>query len=255
MYNFLKKIYKFLTPRKIHYKLENHLRNILYNLFYRGNEYYCEICDTNLKKFITINFTNQTDLLCPKCGSISRTRVLYNYILNNINQNKNDILDFSPHRCIYEKFSKSEKNYTANDFENQFVADTQYDITNLPFKDNSFDLIICFHVLEHVKDDDKAIINLNRILKEKGDVLIQVPIKEGKTDEDFSVTEPKEREKRFGQSDHVRLYGKKDLENKLQALGFNTKIIDYTKKFSANNLIHLGIKEREFFFHCTKKSF
>ena len=90
------------------------------------------------------------------------------------------------------------------------------------------------------------------MLKANGNLLIQVPLKDGNTDEDLSITDPKLREERFGQSDHVRVYGKNDLKNKLEAVGFKTTIIDYAETFSTKKLTYNGIKKGELIFHCIK---
>ena len=224
----------------------------MYNLLYRGEIFYCPICNSNLKKFIPIYFKSGVDNSCPRCGSLSRTRSLYNYISEKIPLNQHSILDFSPHRSIYNNLSKTKRNYIANDFDNQFHADTHHDITDLPFEKESFDLIICFHVLEHIPNDDKAIANLHKVLKKNGNLLIQVPLKEGETDEDLSITDPKLRENRFGQSDHVRIYGKNDLRNKIEKKGFRVNIIDYSEKLTTDQINYFGIKKGELIFHCIK---
>lgn len=252
MYRFIKKVYLFILPRKVHYQIEPFTRLVMYNLFYRGEKFYCPICKSKLNKFIPIYFKSGIDNSCPRCGSLSRTRSLYNYISDEIPLNQNSILDFSPHRSIYNNLSKTKKNYIANDFDNQFHADTHYDITELPFKKESFDLIICFHVLEHILNDNKAIDNLYRVLKTNGSLLVQVPLKEGKTDEDFSVTDPKLREERFGQSDHVRIYGKNDLRKKIEEKGFRVNIVDYSEKLTSDEINYFGIKGGELIFHCIK---
>ena len=252
MYKLIKKAYLFLLPRKLHYQLEPLIRRVMYHLFYKGNTFYCPICNSHLKKFIPIHFKLETDNSCPRCGSLSRTRTLYYFIDKEIPKDNNSILDFSPHRSIYNVLSKTKQNYIANDFDNQFHADTQHDITNLPFEKEKFDLVICFHVLEHIPNDNQAINNLYNVLKTNGNLLIQVPLKDGNTDEDLSITDPKLREERFGQSDHVRVYGKNDLKNKLEAVGFKTKIIDYAETFSTKKLTYNGIKKGELIFHCIK---
>ena len=139
MYKSIKKIYLFLIPRKVHYKLEPLIRSFLYFLFYRGDDFYCPICNSRLKNFIIINFKSGSDNSCPKCGSLSRTRLLLLYLKKEINTPFNEILDFSPHRSLYNLLSKTKENYIANDFENQFHADTHHDITKLPFEENKFD--------------------------------------------------------------------------------------------------------------------
>ena len=83
------------------------------------------------------------------------------------------------------------------------------DIADVKFPDNTFDLIVCNHVLEHVPRDDLAISELYRVLKPGGVAILQVPIsvKLNKTIEEPSMMDPRERERRFGQFDQVRIYG------------------------------------------------
>ena len=105
----------------------------------------------------------------------------------------------------------------------------------MPFEDEYFDFIMCNHVLEHVDDDIKALEEIKRVLKKGGKGIIQVPfyypIPE-KTIEDKSVTKVSDREKLYGQSDHLRKYGK-----------------DYDKRLSSNGLKVLKIKTEEFLTH------
>jgi ubiquinone/menaquinone biosynthesis C-methylase UbiE len=49
------------------------------------------------------------------------------------------------------------------------------DVTRLPFKDGSFDVIICSEVLEHVSLHIQAVSELLRLLKTKGVLAISVP--------------------------------------------------------------------------------
>src|SRR5690606_30324446 len=90
------------------------------------------------------------------------------------------------------------------------LADVKADICNLPFDDNSFDFILCNHVLEHIPDDEKAMRELYRILKSGGTGIFQIPqdLNRETTFEDSSITDRKERAKIFGQYDHVRIYGR-----------------------------------------------
>jgi ubiquinone/menaquinone biosynthesis C-methylase UbiE len=94
------------------------------------------------------------------------------------------------------------------------------DITALCFPSECFDVIVCNHVLEHVPEDRKALSELHRVLKKGGWGSIQVPIKGKETQEDLSVIDPAERERRYGQFDHVRQYGE-DFRDRLQEAGFD----------------------------------
>ncbi len=120
---------------------------------------------------------------------------------------------------------------------NSPIADVKADICDLPFSNNEFDFIICNHVLEHIPDDTKAMQELYRILKPGGLAILQVPYNSDleKTFEDDSITDPKERARIFGQYDHVRVYGM-DYFEKLRSIGFKVEAVDYTKKFSDQDI-------------------
>ena len=111
------------------------------------------------------------------------------------------------------------------------------DVLNIPFDPNYFDLIICNHVLEHIQNDIDAMKELFRVLKLNGKAILQVPISKNseKTFEDFSVTDPKERENIFGQFDHVRIYGQ-DYTKRLESVGFSVECINISKEFSKYGL-------------------
>ncbi|MEA3504407.1 MAG: methyltransferase domain-containing protein, partial [Bacteroidota bacterium] len=99
----------------------------------------------------------------------------------------------------------------------------QIDITNIKYKDDEFDVLICNHVLEHVDDDEKALQEIYRVLKPGGWAILQVPISLTlqKTLEQ-PTSSPAERERLFGQFDHVRLYGQ-DYKERLAKVGFIVK--------------------------------
>ena len=119
-------------------------------------------------------------------------------------------------------------------------------------KDESFDLIICFHVLEHILNDQKAIKELYRILKENGVILIQVPLKEGLTYEDPNITSKNGRKEAFGQEDHVRVYGKESLVKKLKDFQLKVEIVDISKNLKVIEKNSFGILKNEILFKCVK---
>ena len=115
----------------------------------------------------------------------------------------------------------SQIDYLSADLNNP-RAMVKMDITNILYDDQTFDVIYCSHVLEHVPDDIKALKELFRVLKDNGWALIMVPVMNEYTFEDSSVTNPEERERVFGQSDHVRRYGP-DFLDRLKEAGFTVK--------------------------------
>lgn len=236
MYNFLKSIIKSFIPQNILVKNEENFRKIL-KPFYKGENHQCNVCETKLKNFAKLN---NGDLICPVCGSISRTRRLYKLLNEEFIVPNIAILDFSPFRILYRKWKKKNNiQYFATDFGTDFIADYRYDITAITCKDETFDLIICYHILEHIVDDKKAMSELYRVLKKNGTVLIQTPFKEGEIYEDYSIVTEKERLKHFGQEDHVRIYSVEGLETRLKETGFNTEIRIFDED------VYLGLQKNE----------
>jgi SAM-dependent methyltransferase len=220
MYNGLKKTIHSILPKKILFKIEPSLR-FLWSLSYRGSKYLCPICKTKLREWIDLS---QQDKICPNCGSLSRDRRLWQLIEDNYFINDIKILDFSPSRSLYRKWKEQNVTYKATDLSGDFISDNQYDITAIPEEDNSFDLIVCYHILEHVNDDLSAMKELHRILKPTGTLLIQTPFKDGKIYEDYTITSAKERLNHFGQEDHVRIYSVEGLKKRLTQTGFEVVI-------------------------------
>ena len=119
-------------------------------------------------------------------------------------------------------------------------------------QENYFDLVICYHVLEHVPDDKKAMSELFRVLKKGGTALLQVPFSEKETVEDTSLTNPEERKKLFGQEDHVRYYGKADFLKRLQNCGFAAEEIFYSKNLGVEKTKLYQLNSAEIIFRCVK---
>jgi SAM-dependent methyltransferase len=223
MYQTFKKIITKVVSRKFIFEQEETLRS-WYSIFYAGNKYECNICQKKLRKFIT--FSNE-DSLCPNCGSLKRNRRLWSLLETELLVPNMSILDFSPSRCLYRKLKKMKTiNYKSTDLSGDFIADHHFDITNLEITDNSLDLVICYHILEHVNDDIQAIKELFRVMKPGGKALIQTPFKDGNIYEDYSIVSDEERLKHFGQEDHVRIYSVSGLGKRLENCGFLVKIIE-----------------------------
>jgi len=243
MYNFIKSILKNIIPKEVLIKNEDHLRRLLKPL-YAGSLYECGICKTKLKSFAKLE---NGDLLCPICGSLPRTRRLNLMLENEFLKSGAYFLDFSPSRMLYKKWKKrSDIHYFPTDFENEFLSDYQFDITAINSEENNFNLIVCYHILEHIIDDEKAISELYRVLKKGGSLLVQTPFKEGEIYEDFSKTTEAERLEYFGQKDHVRIYSVKGLEERLKKAGFKTAV----RGFEENQ--YLGLSQNEFVIVCKK---
>jgi SAM-dependent methyltransferase len=243
LYQKAKRIISAIIPRSFLFRYENFFR-YLYAFSYSGNNYQCNICGKKLKSFVDI----EKDRLCPRCGSLQRTRRLWQILEAEFLSSKPKILDFSPSRSIYRKLKKGKYNYTSSDLSGNFLADVSWDITRIDAPDNSFDLIICYHILEHIEDDGKAMEELVRILKPGGTCIIQTPFKDGDIYEDLTITTPEDRLLHFGQDDHVRIYSIDGLQERLKNAGFKTEIREFEE--SPNNFA--GFNKNETVLVCNK---
>lgn len=252
MYSFLKSFAKTFLPERLLFNAEPFLRGVI-SVFYAGNNYECSVCGFHASKFIPVH--NGESHLCPRCGSIERKRLLWLYLVNEIKigeKNNFRVLHFSPSSAL-RRHLQAIKNieYHPTDIFNPLIKN-RFDITQLPFGENYFELIICYHVLEHVSDDRKAMNELFRVLKGGAVALLQVPFSENETLEDASVTDPEERKKLFGQEDHVRYYGRRDFVLRLQQTGFKVEEIKYAKTLGEEKIRLYQLDREEIIFRCEK---
>lgn len=230
MYVQLKNWAKRIVPNQWLRKHEGFLRGLI-ALQYKGKTYQCNVCGYALRAFIELEDKGK---LCPNCGSLARTRYLWQFLLDAIGLKDKVVLHFSPPKKISQRLKRSGvKEYVTTDFENEFTADKQLNIEEIDERDAVYDLIICFHVLEHIENDRKAMAELYRILKPGGRCLVQTPFKEGAIYEDADISTPEARLKHFGQEDHVRVYSVNGLEQRLQSVGF--KVTRHTNTAAATN--------------------
>ena len=239
----MKYILKFL-PRKFLIKYSFLITPIL-RIIFRGKKYTDPIDDSNYSKFLSYGYkTVRKNALCPGTLSLERHRLLWLYLdkeTDFLNSNLK-VLHVAPEQVFYKKFKKL-KNWEYFTFDlNSPIADIKGDLTSTNFKDESFDLIICNHVLEHIEDDKSALNEIYRILKYNGISILQVPmnVKRKNTFEDSSIKSKNQREKYFGQYDHVREYGL-DFKDRVEQAGFEVEIINYSTKISQDLVIKYGL--------------
>ncbi|MET7030837.1 class I SAM-dependent methyltransferase [Sediminicola luteus] len=230
----MKNIFKYIlntVPRPLLIQL-SYLARPLLALTLRGNKYQDPIDGKSFRKFLPYGYENpRENVLSPSTLSLERHRLLWLYLKNETNffTSRHKVLHFAPEQAFYKRFRQLDNlDYTTTDL-NSPLADIKADICSLPFTDNSFDIILCNHVLEHIPDDTKAMEELFRILKPGGWGVLQIPqdLNRETTFEDNSITDKQERAKIFGQYDHVRIYGK-DFFAKLRHIGFEVEEVDYT---------------------------
>jgi len=268
----LKTILKTMIPLKYQPRLKSIFsfpRTAYNKIYYFGLQFKCPLCNSSLKKFHPSGFTvpviEEKQITgagfsfngsCPVCHSGNRCRLLYLYLYyktNLFNQNIK-LLHVAPeYKLMSILFKQNNIDYLTADLYAENVM-VKMDITNIQYPNNSFDAIICNHVLEHVIDDHKAMSELYRVLRPGGWAVLQVPIslllKE--TYEDFSIISPLERERAFGQNDHVRIYAK-DYKKRLEEIGFKVKVFKWIEDNTFGGLENkYGLSETESVYFVTK---
>ena len=164
------------------------------------------------------------------------------------------MLHVAPELCFMSRFDALENlEYITADIESP-LAKVKMDIHEIPFEDNSVDIIFCNHVLEHVDDDKKALSEMRRVLKPGGWAILQVPFfypLPKTTYEDKTIVDPRDREKAFGQDDHVRMYGE-DYGARLAGSGFQVVEERLIDELSQEEKTRFALPDKEVIYKVVK---
>ena len=224
---------------------------------YYGKGRFCPVCGKSSRRFRSFGVVPREDAQCAHCGALERHRLLWLYITRRTNlfdTEPKKVLHVAPERCFEPTFrQRLGDNYITADLFNP-RAMVKMDITNIDYPDQTFDVIYCSHVLEHVQDDRKAMREFYRTLKSSGWAILLVPITAKETFEDPSIIEPEDRLRVFGREHHVRRYGP-DYADRLRDAGFRvdvTKVDDLVEK---GEMLRLGLAHTSCeIYYCRKQS-
>ena len=220
----------------------------------KGTDVTCPVCQHSYKKFLPYGRIARENALCPNCLSLERHRLMWLFL-----QEKTDfftaklkVLHIAPEHCFINRFEALPNlDYITADLESP-LAKVKMDVHKIPFEANTFDVVFCNHVMEHVEDDLLACAEINRVLKNDGWGIIQSPVYNlPETLEDKSITDPAEREKVFGQRDHVRKYGN-DYAERLRKSGIRIDENLFVKELEPVKVKQFALPENEIIFVCRK---
>ena len=221
------------------------LQTIVEPLFYSGKERFCPVCGKSSSRFGSYGVVPRKDVRCVHCGALERHRFLWLFLNKKtdlFDDKQKKMLHVAPEKCFESIFKQRlGSGYLTADLFNPRVM-VRMDICNIQYPDESFDVISCSHVLEHVLDDKQAMKELFRVLKNNGWAILNVPITSGKTFEDSSIVDPKDRLKAFGQEDHVRSYGT-DYVDRLRDSGFTVEITKVSDLANSDEVVRMGLTQ------------
>ena len=228
----------------------------LRGLFFLGRKYQCPCCGWHLRALVDGNsLIKQRSLsYCPRCNSKSRHRRIWLFLRNNTNlfTNQLRLLEISPKYSFSRRFTRMKNlDYLGADIVFRPHIALKMDLTRTSLKAESFDTVLCIHVLEEIIDDRQAMKEIFRLLKPSGWAIISVPTRMDQlTYEDLNITDPNERKNAFGEPDHVRVYGS-DLASRLEASGFEV-YVDLAENVPHQVQHKFGLKGDENIFYCVK---
>lgn len=191
----------------------------------RGDRVECPLCGGRFRRFLAA--PDRPNAICPSCESFERHRRLILFLREHTNlySDKLRVMHFAPEPSLRTELSRmANLDYVTADLIRDDV-DVQVDVTAMQFEDDLFDVIFCSHVLEHVREDRKAMRELRRVLRPDGWMIVDVPMKAQleTTYEDWSITTPEGRREAFLVEDHVRLYGR-DFPDLLRSEGLYVEV-------------------------------
>jgi hypothetical protein len=257
--NILSKEMKFLksiVKRVVAYESRPRVRRAVDKWRHFGLTRYCPCCKSYLRRFSACGLIPRLEAQCPLCGSLERHRLICLYVTRKtdlFDRRRKKMLHVAPEPPLSHLFRKARSvDYISADL---FAphAMVKMDITDIRYPDNTFDVIYCSHVLEHVAEDRRAMREFCRVLKPGGWAILQVPIQGNITLEDSTVIEPQERQRLFGQYDHVRQYGL-DYKERLVDAGFSVKVDGFVRELDEYMIRRLGLMRKEDVYFCRKEA-
>lgn len=240
----MKNLVRKLLPLNRYHSLARwwqYLRNI-------GLKHKCLVCGKSVCCFLPFGSPPRPSAMCPFCESLERHRSLWLFLKSRTDlfSRKMTLLHLAPELCFRSQLSKLPTiHYVSGDLKANGVS-AKLDVQNLPFKDNTFDCVLCSHVLEHVNDDLKAMREILRVMKSGAWAVLQVPLDANRsaTYEDPMISDPDDRQKIFGQWDHVRVYGI-DYGKRLAESGFIVRPQRFIKELPERLITLYGLENED----------
>jgi hypothetical protein len=252
---------KGLVPER-HRPALKRLAGLLVAPFYAGDRFECPCCGGRFRKMRDFRPEESREYVglrrnaeCPRCSSLERHRLLWLFLQRKTNlfTARLRVLCVAPEELLQSALLRLPNlDYLSVDLDSPLAME-HIDVTRIPYADDRFDVVLCNHVLEHIPEDVRAMGELRRVLRPGGWALLQTPIdtERATTYEDPRILGPEERARHFGQSDHVRIYGR-DYVDRLRAAGFDVRAIDFRKELGGEQVARFSLGYVDDVYWCTK---
>lgn len=244
-----------LLPAPLRPQVRRVVRNtrIIRKALNRGDQRYCPICKSHVRSFRPQGPNRRPNACCPICGSFERHRLFFLFASREMglcSMPKKKMLHVAPEACISPILAECKHlDYLTADL--MPGAMVQMDLTDIHMPDETFDVVVASHVLEHIPDDRQAMREVLRVLKPGGWAVMQVPVTTEKTYEDLSIVDPQERERLYGHHEHVRRCGE-DYYDRMSEEGFELRMMQLPEQQDQAECTRLGIASYQSIPLCIK---
>ena len=233
----------------------------------QGKKHKCNICRKTFRSFVKYHggnrkipeFRRRLNLVdsdrdnfgCPYCPSYDRERHLFLFFdkigfWGKISHSA--VLHFAPEFNLSKEIeSLAPLKYIKCDFAPPNEDVIKVDATNIPYEDNSFDIIICNHVLEHIPHYLRALQEIYRVLKTDGIAILQTPYSKvlKKNFEDENINTDDQRLFFYGEKDHFRIFGEENFFSDIKSVGFHLNVIKHKELFDEQTSLYYGVSSEE----------
>jgi SAM-dependent methyltransferase len=224
-------------------------RRVERSVYRYGNSVECPYCKWTGWRFLSAGLYRRPNRLCPGCASLERYRMVPLVLARELRQPRPRVLELAPKECLTKYCRDQGWRYASSDLSSP-TAMVRGDLRAMPFASDSFDAIVCFHVLEHIHDDAPSFREIGRMLKPDGFGLLCVPLQGQVTQEGAP---PSEWERLYGQDDHVRMYGM-DIEQRMRDAGLQVQRIDTLSYFTAADLDRYALRGDDRYLFIVRKA-
>jgi SAM-dependent methyltransferase len=225
-------------------------------VMFAGRRYVCPCCGWHVRGFTWGGASFRTRPLgyCPRCNAKARHRRIWLFLerRTNLFADRIRLLEISPKYSFARRFVRmANLEFVGADLDGRPHVAVRTDLTALAMDSETFDAVICVHVLEEIVDDRRGMREIHRVLRPGGWALISVPTRlDRPTYEDPSITSPIDRQREFGEKAHVRVYGG-DIVDRLREAGFAVDV-DLARDVPPEDRERFGLRDDENIFWCTK---
>jgi SAM-dependent methyltransferase len=219
-------------------------------VIWRGDKVECPCCGGRFERFLP--YWNRDYCRCPRCDAHERHRALWLFLRDRMPP-RGRVLHLAPEEAIARHLrDRPGVEYVSADLDSP-LATLHFDIQDIPFRDATFDAVLCGHVLTEVPDDRRAMREMHRVLRADGWAIVMAAVEPGRpaTYEDLSITDPEARRAAFLEPTNVRVYGA-DLADRLRDAGFGVEVVPFPRELGDDAIRRYGLLPADEIYLCRR---